>query len=148
MAQPTPIWRGAVGQDGKLHLESRGLFDRFLHRLRGQGIQLVVKKLQRPKSHSQLGYLFGVVYPVIAEELGYADHEIEALHDALIRRLRGLRPDPNPLGLRVSLSEMSHEDVGGYIEDVRYFAVTELGIVTPDAGTVEPTTKQRRRVAA
>lgn len=133
MARPIPVWTGVVDTDGKLRLDSRGLFLGYIKRLKNQAVQLVLKKRARPKSHSQLGFLWGVVYPVIAEDLGYADYELEALHDAIIRKLRGLKPEPNPLQIRVSLAEMSHEEVSAYIEDVRHFAVTELGIVTPDA---------------
>jgi hypothetical protein len=148
VAKPIPVWSGAIDKDGKLRLDSRSLFDRYLRSLLNQPVQLVVKKLARSKSRSQLGYLWGVVYPVIAEDLGYAEYEIEALHDALMRKLRGLKPEPNPLELRVSLAEMDHEAVSAYIEDVRHFAVTELGIVTPDANKVEPVTRGGRRAAA
>ena len=137
MSSPIPIWRGAVDADGKLRLEADSLFRAYIKRLRNKPVQLVLKIASRPKSHSQLGYLFGVLYPVIADELGYCDYEIDAVHDACMRELRGLRPDPNPLKLRVSLAEMPHEEVSAYIEDLRHWAVTRYGIITPDAEQVE-----------
>ena len=146
MPKPVPIWRGTVDKDGKLRLESRSLFASFIATFRNKPVQLVLKVASRPKSHSQLGYLWGVVYPVIAEELGYKDYEIDALHDALMQKLCGLKPDPNPLNLRASLAAMSHEEVSAYIEDVRFFAASELGIVTPDATKAEPA-KPRKRAA-
>lgn len=133
MAKPLPVFTGTVDQHGKLRLDARDLFVAYAKTLKNQAVQLVLKKRSRPKSQSQLGYLWGVVYPVIAEDLGYADYELEALHDALMRKLRGLKPEPNPLQLRVSLAEMPHEEVSAYISDVRMFALTELGITTPDA---------------
>lgn len=143
MRKPVPVFSGAVGADGKLHLDARGLLTRYLATLKNKPVQVIVRVAQRAKSRSQLGYLWGVVYPVIAEDLGYAAYELDALHDALIRKLRGLKPEPNPLGLRVSLAEMPHDEVSDYISDVRMFAATELGIVTPDAEHAEPA----RRVA-
>lgn len=137
VSKPTPIFVGTVDAEGVLHLESRQLFNRYVATLKNSVVALTVKKRARPKSHSQLGYLWGVVYPVIAEDLGYRDYEIDALHDAIMRKLRGLKPDPNPLGLRVSLAEMSHEDVTAYIDDVRHWAVADHGIVTPDAQRAE-----------
>lgn len=138
MAKPVPVFAGSVDSEGKLWLEARGLFDRYLKSaLRNKAVQVTVKVQQRRKSHSQLGYLFGVIYPVLADEFGYRDYEIEAVHDAVMRQLRGLRPAPNPLQLRVSLAEMSHEEVSAYIEDVRHWALTEHGIVTPDAEKAE-----------
>lgn len=137
MAAPVPVWSGSVDGEGKLRVDSRGLFLAHLKRLRNQSIQIVVKKLGRPKSTNQLGYLFGVLYPVIADELGYRHYEAEEVHDACMRQLRGLKPEPNPLQLRCSLKDMSHEEVSAYIEDLRHWAVTEYGIVTPDANQAE-----------
>jgi hypothetical protein len=147
MAKPVPIFTGSVDEHGKLWLEARGLFDRYLKSaLKNKPVQVVVKVLSRRKSHSLMGYLWGVVYPVIAEELGYAEYEHDALHDALMRKLRGLRPDPNPLGLRMSLAEMDHDEASAYVTDVRHYALMELGITTPDPEKVE--VKERGRHAA
>ena len=138
MSKPIPVWVGTVDADGTLWLQAKGLFSRYVKTLKNKPVQLVLKVQSRAKSRSQLGYLFGVVYPVIAEEFGYCDYEIEALHDAIIRELRGLKPEPNPLKVRASLAEMSHEEVSAYIDDVRHWALTVHNIVTPDAEKAEP----------
>jgi len=130
------VWSGTVTKDGKLKLDARQLFAGYVKRLANQPVTLTIKKASRRKSHSQLGYLFGVVYPVIAEELGYRQYEVEEVHDAVAREIRGLKPEPNPLKLRWSLAEQDHEEVSRYIEDVRHWAVTSYGIVTPDAEKV------------
>lgn len=137
MAAPIPVWSGTVTMEGELLIEARDLFKGYLKRLANQPITLVLKKATRRKSHNQTGYLFGVLYPVIADELGYRNYEVEQVHDACMRHLRGLKPEPNPLKLRVSLAEMSHEEVSDYIGDLRFWAVTEYGITTPDAGKAE-----------
>lgn len=137
MAAPVPVWSGTVDADGKLRIDARGLFLAHLKRLANQPIQVVIKKLARPKSQNQLGFLFGVIYPVIAEELGYRQYEVEEVHDACMRELRGLKAEPNPLKLRCSLRDMSHEEVSAYIEDLRFWAVEHFGIVTPDASKAE-----------
>lgn len=135
--RPVPVFHGAVDKTGKLHLESRELFVRYLATFKNKPVRIVVKHAMRPKSRQQLGYLWGVVYPVLADHFGYCDYELDAVHDAVMRELRGLKPEPNPLKLRVSLSEMSHEEVSAYIEDVRHWAVTNHGCVTPDADKAE-----------
>lgn len=142
--QPVPVWHGVVTADGTLKLDARSLFLGYVKRLSNQPVQLVLKKLSRQKSKGQLGYLFGIIYPVLAEHLGYRNYEVEEVHDGVIRQLRGLKPDPNPLLLRVSLAEMSHEEVSEYIEDVRHWALTEHGCVTPDADKVEIPAVRRR----
>ena len=133
MAKPVPVWSGTIDKDGKLFVDARGLFLAHLKRLANQPIQVIVKKMGRPKSTNQLGYLFGVLYPVIAEELGYKSYEVEEVHDACMRAVRGLKPEPNPLLLRESLRDHDHQYTSDYIEDLRHWAVTEYGIVTPDA---------------
>jgi hypothetical protein len=137
MAAPVPVWSGVVDTSGRLHLDAKDLFKGYVRRLANSPVTLVLKKKSRGKSQNQLGYLFGVLYPVIAEELGYRQYEVEQVHDACMRELRGLKPEPNPLKLRVSLAEMSHEQVSEYIGDLRHWAVTEYGIVTPDSGKAE-----------
>lgn len=137
MASPVPVWSGAVGADGKLRLDATELFKAHVKRLRNQSVQLVLKKLSRKKSTNQLGYLFGVLYPVIAEELGYREYEAEEVHDACMRKLRGLKPEPNPLQLRESLRDHDHEYTSDYISDLRHWALMDYGIVTPDAEKAE-----------
>lgn len=146
-AKPTPVWSGTIDGDGVLHLDSIALFRRFCGSMKSKAVRVIVKVAARPKSQNQLGYLFGVVYPVIADEMGYRDYEVEQVHDAVMRHLRGLKPEPNPLQMRVSLGEMSHEEVSTYIEDCRHWALTEYGIVTPDANCVEAPKTGRKRVA-
>lgn len=135
--RPIPVWTGTVDPSGKLRLDARGLFEGYLQRLKNTAVQLVVKSQSRPKSQSQGGYLFGVLYPILAEHLGYMEYEIDAVHDACMRELRGLKPEPNPLQLRVSLKEMNHEQVSDYISDLRFWMLDVHGCVTPDASHAE-----------
>lgn len=133
-----PVFHGAVDKDGKLHLEARDLFDRYLATtFKNKPVRIVVKPATRPKSKQQLGYLFGIVYPVLAEHFGYCDYELDALHDACMRELRGLKPEPNPLKLRESLSDHDHQYTSDYISDLRHWALTKYGCVTPDAEKAE-----------
>lgn len=137
MAAPVPVWSGAVDKDGKLHLDGRALFTAYVKRLKGLPVQLVLKKLSRRKSSGQLGYLFGVLYPIIAADIGYREYEVDEVHDACMRKLRGLKPEPNPLQLRESLKDHDHQYTSDYISDLRHWAVTEYGIVTPDSDKAE-----------
>ena len=134
---PVPKWTGTVDADGKLRVDARELFLKHLQRLKNSSIELVIRKASRQKSQGQLGYLFGIVYPVIAEDLGYREYEVDEVHDAVVREIRGLKPEPNPLKLRWSLREQDHEETSRYIEDVRHWALMKYAIVTPDAGAME-----------
>lgn len=147
MSRPVPVFTGSVDQHGKLWLEARGLFDRYLQSaLKNKPVQVTVKALSRAKSRNQMGYLWGVVYPILAEEFGYADYDLDSLHDGCMRKLRGLKPAPNPLDLRETLRDKDHQYVSDYISDLRHWALMEHRIVTPDAEKAEPA--RGRRTAA
>lgn len=147
MALPVPVWSGTVDLAGKLHLDARGLFASYIKKLANQPVQLVIKKLARPKSQNQMGYLWGVIYPIFAEHCGYMDYEIDAVHDACMRELCGLKEEPNPLKLRVSLKDLTHEQVSDYISDLRFWMLDKHGCVTPDAEKAEPARTKRKAAA-
>ena len=122
----TPVWHATIDGGGQLHVEAGGLFRSYLARLKNSRVRLVLRKEGRPKSRSQTGYLYG-----------NREYEIGQVHDACMRQLRGLQPEPNPLQLRVSLAAMSMEDVSAYVDDLRAWALEVHGITTPDAHTIE-----------
>ncbi len=142
MSAPIPVWHCGV-KGGVMTMESRELFAGWVKRLKDGAYTLTLKKLSRQKSNQQLGYLFGVLYPVIAESLGYRAYEVEEVHDACMRHLRGLKPEPNPLHLRESLRDHDHAYTSEYITDLRHWALMDFQIVTPDAEKAEPTTQRR-----
>ena len=137
MASPIPVWTAGVDEDGRLHLSEIGLFRAYCKRLKGQPVHVTVKKATRRKSHGQLGLLWGVWYPLIAEELGYRQYEVSQLHDAFMRRICGEQPEPNPLHLRKSLSTMTHEQTSQYLDDLRMFCLDEFGIILPEPEKAE-----------
>lgn len=137
-ARIAPKWSGVVDKDGVLHLDAIGLFRAHcVKALKNHPVEVVVRKIGRPKSHSQLGYLFGVIYPLVGEEFGDTDFDVDAIHDACMRKLRGLKPDPNPLQMRETLRDKDHAYVSDYISDLRHWLLTEYSLVTPDAERVD-----------
>jgi len=134
----TPVFRGAVSDDGKrLTWEARRLLIAWMAQHPGHGFALTPVKAA--KSPEQLGYWHGVLIPLLAEELGYGRWEHDAVHDAVMRKLRG---EHGPLKARLSMSKMTQPEVSALIEDCRTWALLDLGIVTPDA---EPDSSKRKR---
>ncbi len=131
MSKPVPVFSGVIDGEGKLRLDARKLFDAYLSRLKNTAVTLTIRKQTRAKSRSQVGYWWAVVIPILADEFGYAQYEHDAVHDAVMRLLRGLKPEPNPLQLRVSMADMSHDEVSTLIDDCRLWALDQ-GIVIPD----------------
>ncbi len=143
-ARVTPKWSGTVGADGVLRLDANGLFKSWLGKaLKNQPVEVIVRKMGRPKSHSALGYLFGVIYPIAGEEFCDTDYDVEALHDAFMRKLRGLKPEPNPLQMRETLRDKDAEYLTDYINDLRHVLLTDYGMTTPDASKVDVPTPRK-----
>ena len=146
MSKPVPVFSGVVTTDGVVRLDARALFHRYVRTLANTPITLIVKKLTRQRTTSQNRWYWGCIVPLIAEHCGYQPYEHEALHDELVRKFLGLRPEPNPLGLRISTSdpEFTTADFAEYCDQVRIWAATDLGVVIPDPNTVEVPAAKRR----
>ena len=125
------VFSGAVTA-GRLVLDARPLFDAWLSTLEGERVTLTGAKEKRRRSLTQAAYLFGVVYPAIAEHCGYEAYEVDEVHDAVMRTLGYLRPEPNPLSLRQSLREMDSATQTDYIEQVRRWAAKSFGLDIAD----------------
>jgi hypothetical protein len=132
MAQ-VPTFTGVVDRDGKLHLDCPTVFKAFVSSLKNAAVDIVVQKRRQTRSQRANRYWWGVVIPSIAKELGYLPYEHEAVHDAVVRQIVGLRPGSDPrLSIRQSTHDMDVEDFGNLIEATVIWAATELGIVIPD----------------
>lgn len=128
-----PVWFGACDQDAKLHLDAPSVFKAFLSKFAGKRVRLRLELDTPVRSKNANKYWWGVVIPCIADELGYLPHEHEAVHDAVVRHLVGLRPCSDPrLQIRQSTHDMDRDDFGVLIESAVIWAATELGIVIPD----------------
>jgi hypothetical protein len=133
MQQAAPIFRGKV-EKGKIFLDSPGAFKALLARFEGKQIAVRVTKHHLARSLSQNAYLWGVVYPLLAEHCGY---ELEEVHEALKFRFLRDRQNETPGLVRVgSTARLSTAEFTEYIEQCRHLAA-ELGIVIPDPSAVE-----------
>lgn len=100
---------------------------------------VVIKRHYNRRSKQQLKYLFGVVYKMIATETG---NSIDDIHNALKHMFL---LDTIKLGNKELICTKSLSDSGGlttvemsdYIENVRAFAASELGLNIPNPGDSE-----------
>ena len=103
------------------------LFYEFLAKNEGKDIELTFKPYRPIRSNNQNKYYWGVVVPMLANELGYTNEE---MHDAL--KYKFLREDyDNGLSKVTSTTELNTEDFNHFITMVQVFA-SELGIIIPD----------------
>ena len=130
---PDRIWRGTVIK-GNVVLDDAAHYAGLARRLEGKEIELILRKLRRKRSLDQNSYLWGVVYAIFAEELGY---EVEELH--LACRERFLRDRENEVAGLMKIGSTADLDTAQfteYIEQVRRLAA-EMGCVIPDPMSVE-----------
>lgn len=73
-------------------------------------------------------YLYGVVYKLIARELGYS---VEEIHDAMKAKFRS-REDMTTGLVIVRSTRTGSDDFWQYVDSVRHWSHTFLGVYIPD----------------
>lgn len=133
-----------VTDDGRLELDNRGEFSKAMRTFK-RGRVTVRVEIDRPKRSNRANrYYFGAVLKLIAEHTG--DEPLD-LHESLKRKFT--QPIVlDVLGEQILVWRTSDDDSQefyDFVEAVRHFAVTELGVETPDP---DPHFKSRRERTA
>lgn len=132
-----PVIRGTVTEAGRLELSSaaRALLGLHLTRLRGQAVDVVVRRHVAHRSTRANAYYFGVVLPVLAAHCGYDDKT--ELHEALAFKFLRLEDDPlTGSPRRQKTSALDARAFADYVDACVRLAA-ELGVVIPAPGLVE-----------
>lgn len=131
MSGVVPIWRGLVDGEGVLHLDVGN--DRFRAHygthFRGRRVEVLIREEGRQRSNDQNAWLWGVAYPVLAEELGYDKDEHEDLHYGLVAKWGGEHYDKR-VGAMVPdkrSSKLTTKEFSEYMEWLVRFAATKCG---------------------
>lgn len=130
MSQPIPVWAGRV-EGGRIAWDSPHEAARYTRGLEGQRVDIEIRRHREKRSNQANAYLFGVVYPLIAEHLGYTTEEA---HDALAWHFLRLGNPDDPLPRRRSTATLNTAEFSEYIETVKRFAAEQWGLYIPDAG--------------
>jgi hypothetical protein len=139
MSPPTDFVATAYIANGRLKLEQidREALDAYLADLRDGEVELSVRRKGTKRSSQANRYLWGVVYRLLSEHTGYTSEEI---HDWAKRRFipkhvtftdgNGEIRDDMVIG--GSTTKLNTVDFTEFVENVRRFAATELGLDIPD----------------
>jgi hypothetical protein len=103
-----------------------------LWHLRGQRVTVTVERGKKSKSQEQLGYLWAVVYPLLAECIGQS---VQETHQDAKDRILGM-PADGPLGptrRTPSLRDLNMRQLSEYIDAVIRLAAS-IGCLIPEAG--------------
>lgn len=134
MSSPVPTWRGHVTPDGQLRVDDRPAFTGYLRRLAGQAVEIVVRRPKRVRSLPSNSYYWAAVLPAIAEETG---DSVESVHDSL--KIKFLSEENMVTGLTVvkSTATLEQDEFSRYVQDVKVWAHTFLGVYIPEPNEVE-----------
>jgi hypothetical protein len=129
----TRIWDGRITA-GKICLEDREGFRALVESLEGKPVQMTLSRFRMTRSTPQNRYLWGVVYKILGEHLGY---EAEELHEACKVRFLTDHSCEEVAGLKriKSTAALDAAAFSDYVERVRQLAA-ELGVYIPDPGGI------------
>lgn len=124
-----PVFTGKI-EKGKIILDNPNRYLVQISRLEGQRIEVVLRKQKETRSDNQNKYMWGVVYEILSEQLGYSTEEI---HE--IMKYKFLRATMGGGGqvyeLVKSTTKLSTTEMETYLENIRRFASAELNCYIP-----------------
>lgn len=114
--------------------DKRKLFS-ILKNLKG-AFAISLKKSKPTRSLAQSRYYWGVVLAYLSEETGYTKDESHQLMQRMFLKYAKDVPDKKPQMFVRSTTSLSTIEMNEYIEQIRTFAVSELGIYIPDPNEI------------
>lgn len=136
-----PVFNGVVTPDGRLELDGIEAIQRkrYLRSLAGRRIGIVIRERRAQRSSNQNAWLWGIALPLLADELGYDEHEHETLHYALLGECFGHVYDPRSgqTVLAKTSSQLNTKEFAEYMEWLVRWAATEHNCRIPLPGESE-----------
>lgn len=132
-ATPAGTFVGQVDPQARLRLDHPPAYTRFVRRYIGRRLQVVISPFKGELRSLALNrYYWGIVLELLAEHCGYTREE---MHEALkFKFLRMEAESDVRFGLPKvgSTAQLTNAEFLRYLEDVRIFAATELGLYIPE----------------
>ena len=132
MSQPVPAFTGRV-ESGRVVWDSPAEAARWTRALEGERVQISIRKWRGRRSDQSNRYYWGDVVAIIAEHCGY---EPEEAHDALKVLFLTDHAAEAPLPRVKSTAALNTTEFCEYIDRVKRWAATDLGLVIPEPGEV------------
>ena len=137
-----PVFRGSVTSDGRLELDGYEAQRRrrYLQALAGKPVELTVRVRRSKRSIQQLRWIRGIAIPILAEHLGYMEHEYDALHYQCLIECYGTDYDPRfgrELPRVRHTGDQNTKETAQYMEWLVTWAAVEHGCVIPLPGESE-----------
>jgi len=134
MPKITPIFHGHMDSKRNVVLDDKQAY--LIWRCSfndNDEIELILRKRRKNRTKAQNSYLWGVVYAIIAEHTGY--DSIDEVHEAMKRMFLNVHRDGLPDTVRSS-SDLSTAEFSEYVEGIKRWASSFLGLYIPDSTEV------------
>lgn len=141
-----PYFTGTITK-GKIKLHNRDLFDIYVGSLPDGDIKMTVSQKHRTRSTPQNAYYWGVVIPILCNEIGYTHEELhEALKWKFLRKHLEMSEEQKSKFINeesleklptvrstATLTTVEYEE---YLEQIKQWAAIDLNIVIPNPNDV------------
>lgn len=131
-----PIFHGRVSDDGKIDLADgeRSLRRQYLARLKGQCVEVVVRKQRVQRSLDQNAYLHVAAFLPLADHLGYSIAEMKLI---LMGECWGWQTvGGHEMPVKIHTADMTVEEATYFIEWIIPFALEHFEFVIPLPGEI------------
>lgn len=118
-----------VVNNGKLILENRKKFDKYVLKLKGE-YNLSISKIKKDRSAEQNKYYWGVVINILCLEIGYNKDE---MHSYIANKFLGFNKVVLDEEIRVvpTTTRLKTKEFEDYLQQVRMWASAELNCYIP-----------------
>jgi hypothetical protein len=126
----------AFVKNGKITFQDREQFDKDLSNNEGKNVYITIREQKNRRSLNLNSYYWAVVVKLVSNETGYDKEEAHEILKSMFLRTRyqikGIWVD----GMK-STTKLSNQEMTEYIEEIKRFASSSLGLYIPDPNEVE-----------
>jgi hypothetical protein len=126
-----PIFLAKIKKN-KVIFNNVELFNKYLIKLEGKDVEVVVRPWRKTRSVRQNKFLWAVPYQLIADATGYSREEV---HDAM--RLLFLKDENRSIPTLKSTTSLTTVEMNLYWEQMQRFASEKLDLQIPNPNEVE-----------
>ena len=123
-------------KNGNVTYQNKELFDDHMLSYEGKTVVITVGEQKKRRSLNLNSYYWAVVVKLLSEETGYDKDEMhEVLKSMFLRtryQIKGVWVDSTK-----PTTKLTHKEMSEFIEEVKRFASTTLGVYIPDPNEVE-----------
>ena len=130
-----PIFFGKV-KENKLVLDEEDVFSLWLGGLQDKEVEVIVRAKKSKRSTQANRYLWGVVYKIIGDEIGYTAEEIHQLCKSMFLK-KHLDVKEKRYTVVGSTASLNTAEFTHFTKNVKDWASQELGTFIPEAENVE-----------